>query len=128
MHFSVESRTPFSDDKALMQLAFNIPSNYKIHEGTYKYILREAMKEFLPNEVYVRKDKMGYATPNNHFIYEIKDQVRDYFSQPVLEDFINTKKLLSQYETFFDARDKAENGRLFKFISFAVWMKVFEMK
>jgi asparagine synthase (glutamine-hydrolysing) len=127
MHFSVESRTPFSDDKALIQLAFEIPSSYKIHEGTYKYILREAMKEFLPNEVYARKDKMGYSTPNNQFIFEIKDQVRDYFDQPTLADFVDTKKLLSEYDAFFDARNKPENGRIFKFISFAVWLKVFEL-
>jgi asparagine synthase (glutamine-hydrolysing) len=128
MHFSVESRTPFSDDKELMKIAFNIPSSYKIHEGTFKYILRESMKDLLPKEVYARKDKMGYATPNNQFIYEIKDQVREYFSNPALEEFIDTKKLLQHYDQFFDARQQPENGRLFKFISFAVWMKVFEMK
>lgn len=128
MHFGVESRTPFSDDSNLLELAFAIPSAYKIHQGVHKHVLREAMKGFIPKQVYERRDKMGYATPNNQLIYEIKGGVKEYFMNQDLEEFIDVKKLLLHYDSMFDARKSAENGRLFKFISFAVWMKVFEMR
>jgi asparagine synthase (glutamine-hydrolysing) len=91
-------------------------------------VLREAMKGFIPKQVYERRDKMGYATPNNQLIYEIKGGVKEYFMSQALEEFIDVKKLLLHYDSMFDARKSAENGRLFKFISFAVWMKVFEMR
>ena len=70
---------------------------------------------------------MGYSTPNNQWIFEIKDEVKHYFENPALKKFIDTDKLLANYDSFFDVRGKSETGRVFKFISFAVWLKVFEL-
>jgi len=128
MHHSVESRTPFSDDLPLIEFAMQIPSSYKIHNGVHKSILRDAMKDVVPPEILNRKDKMGYSTPNNQWIFEIKDDVKHYFENPALKKFIDTDKLLANYDSFFDVRSKAETGRVFKFISFAVWLKVFELE
>ena len=63
MWHSVEARTPFADDHRLTDYVFNIPGAYKIHNGTNKYLLREAMRNFLPREIKERKDKLGFVTP-----------------------------------------------------------------
>ena len=123
MWFSVESRVPLADDKALNELLFSIPGSYKIAGNTLKYLLKEAITGYLPEEVRLRKDKLGYTTPNNQWIYEIKNEVRDYFSSD-LKDFIDLDYLNKNYDTFFDQRQSPENRRIFKFISFAVWKKV----
>jgi asparagine synthase (glutamine-hydrolysing) len=62
MAHSVESRLPFLDYR-LVEFCINIASQQKIQGINTKFILREAMKEFLPSEVYNRKDKIGFATP-----------------------------------------------------------------
>jgi asparagine synthase (glutamine-hydrolysing) len=62
MAHSVESRVPFLDYK-LVEFAVNIPTEQKIHGALTKVILREAMKPYLPPEVYNRKDKIGFSTP-----------------------------------------------------------------
>ena len=65
MWHSVESRTPFADDINLVELAFQTPSVYKIHNSESKYILRKAMYNIVPDSILQRKDKMGYNTPNS---------------------------------------------------------------
>ena len=128
MHHSIESRTPFSDDLNVIEYAMQIPASYKIHNGISKFILRESQKDNLPNQILNRKDKMGYSTPNNDWIYEIKNDVKHYFDNPILEEFMDVSSLLKNYDSFFDKRNKPETGRIFKFISFAVWLKVFDLK
>jgi len=127
MHHSVESRTPFADDLPLIEYAMQIPSAYKINNGVHKYILRQALQKTLPPQVLSRTDKMGYNTPNNQWIFDIKNQLKPYFENPALKQFIDTDLLLKNYDTFFDVRHKPETGRVFKLMSFAVWLKVFEV-
>ena len=123
MWFSVESRVPFADDTELIELLFSIPGAYKMHHNTLKYFLKENIKGYIPEEVRLRKDKLGYTTPNNQWIYEIKDDVRSYFNKD-LEEYIDLNYLNKNYDKFFDQRHLPENRRIFKMISFAVWKKV----
>ena len=62
MAFSIESRVPFLDHN-LVEFAFSLPDDDKIHKAQTKYILREALKEELPFSIYNRKDKKGFVTP-----------------------------------------------------------------
>jgi len=68
MAHSVESRVPFLDYK-LLEFTVSIPTEQKINGALTKIILREAMKDYLPEEVYNRFDKIGFSTPieNNLF-------------------------------------------------------------
>jgi len=69
MHFSIESRVPFLDYR-LIDFVFSLADRWKIRGGTTKYILREAMKTKLPEEIRVRKDKIGFkAAPSLTFNY-----------------------------------------------------------
>ncbi len=62
MRFSLESRVPFLDHR-LVEFAFSLHNDDKIHQGTGKYILRESLKNILPAAIYARKDKKGFVTP-----------------------------------------------------------------
>jgi asparagine synthase (glutamine-hydrolysing) len=124
MWFGIESRTPFADDLDLMQHAFSMPSAYKIHNGTRKYILREAFKNSLPEPIYNRHDKMGFVTPTNQWMREMRPAIRPYFEQSESGIF-NKKLLLKDFDKFFNPATSLENYRVFRFISFAVWEKVF---
>ena len=126
MIHSVESRTPFADDKDLIEYVFSLPGAYKMQKGLSKYLFREAAKDFLPPAIAARKDKMGYTTPNNKWMGALKEEMRPLFNEG-LKDIINTSLLLKDYDKFFSPGDPRENGRIFKFISFAVWKKVFKM-
>lgn len=124
MFHSVESRTPFADDHKLIEFVFSIPGNYKIHNGVTKALLRKAAAPYLPPAIAQRKDKMGYATPNNAWITQLKSDWKFLISSQEFKGILNKEKLLADYDTFFDVAGKPENGRTFKFIAFAAWMKV----
>ncbi len=124
MWFGIESRTPFADDLELMNYAFQVPSVYKIHNGIRKHILREAFKEVIPEPIYNRHDKMGFVTPTNNWMREMRKEIRPYFEENGGEVF-NKKKLIKDFDQFFNPSTNLENFRIFKFISFAIWEKVF---
>lgn len=124
MWHGVEARVPFADDINLIDYVFNIPGNYKIKNGVKKHLLRSAVAKNLPTEVYERKDKMGYVTPNNIWINQIKGDLKKYFT-PDIEEYINRDQLMKNYDTFFNQTHLPENQRMFKFIAFAVWKKTF---
>jgi asparagine synthase (glutamine-hydrolysing) len=125
MFHSVESRTPFSDDLWLIEFAMNLPSVYKIKNSHQKYILRKALKDVLPEQIVNRKDKMGYVTPNQKWIGSIKEAVRPLFDNPELKNYLNINKIQKDYNQLFSDMGGADNGRLFKFISFAVWVNLY---
>lgn len=126
MWHSVESRTPFSEDHHLIEAVFQMPGMMKIRDGVTKYLLREAAAPFIPDTIKNRRDKMGYATPNNKWITELKDQLRPYFEQD-LTGIIDKNKLLRDYDSFFNIAHKPENGRIFKFMAFAVWKEAMSL-
>jgi asparagine synthase (glutamine-hydrolysing) len=126
MWHSVESRTPFADDINLIEYGFQIPGAYKIHDGITKFILREAVQNYIPAAIKNRKDKMGYTIPHNQWITEMKDQLQPIFDDS-LKDFINVKSLQKDYDQLFNIADKSYDSRVFKFISFAIWKKQFKL-
>lgn len=128
MWHSVESRTPFSDDIKLIEYVFSIPSKYKIQNGQLKYLLRNAMKGTVPQAVLERRDKKGYKTPNRKWIAEIRNNIRHIFEEPTVKEFIDTEKLLKDYEKIFNAPNAPDNNRIFKLIAFPVWLNVFSGK
>jgi asparagine synthase (glutamine-hydrolysing) len=126
MWHSVESRVPFTDDHNLVEYVFTIPSVFKIRNGVNKYLLREAMKDFIPEKVYVRKDKMGFNTPHNAWLEKIKEEVRPLFNQKV-SNYIDIKKLDRNYDSLFSFGNKGDDKMVFRYITFAKWVEVFGM-
>jgi asparagine synthase (glutamine-hydrolysing) len=61
MAASIESRVPFLDH-IFVEFSASVPDRLKVRRGTGKYILREAVKDILPQETLVRP-KMGFPTP-----------------------------------------------------------------
>ena len=64
MAFSIESRVPFLDHR-LVNLAFGMPSEHKIHRGETKRVLRAAMRGIVPDAILDRRDKTGFITPGH---------------------------------------------------------------
>ena len=63
MAHSLESRVPFLDNN-LVDFACAIPSAYKLREGTSKYVLREAMRGLIPDDIRQAR-KQGFAPPED---------------------------------------------------------------
>jgi asparagine synthase (glutamine-hydrolysing) len=61
MAVSLEARMPFLDLE-LMALAERIPGRLKIRGTTRKWILRRALRRWVPDDV-LRRPKIGFVTP-----------------------------------------------------------------
>lgn len=59
---SIEIRMPFMDWRFVTQV-FSIPVSYKLHAGTTKWMLREMMKNKMPESIRRRTFKVGIASP-----------------------------------------------------------------
>jgi asparagine synthase (glutamine-hydrolysing) len=61
MAASIESRVPFLDHE-LVEFSTAMPDRLKVRGWTTKYVLREAMKDVLPESI-LRRAKMGFPVP-----------------------------------------------------------------
>ncbi len=61
MSTSIEARVPFLDHK-LVEFIMDIPMKWKIKNGETKYLLKNALKGLLPDDILYRK-KMGFSAP-----------------------------------------------------------------
>jgi len=68
MAASIESRVPFLDHP-LVEFTATLPERLKLRGRTTKYILREAMRDFLPGEILSRR-KMGFPVPIGRWFRE----------------------------------------------------------
>ncbi len=59
---SVEVRLPFLYHE-LVEFVFSLPDNFKLRDGWTKFLLRESMKNILPEEICWRKEKVGFEPP-----------------------------------------------------------------
>ena len=81
MWFSLEARVPFLDYR-LVERTLSLPEDMIIRKGMTKHILREAMKGTLPEQIRMRRDKVGFETPE-----------AEWFRTPVFQNYI--KNLIS---------------------------------
>lgn len=67
MAFSREVRLPFLSHD-LVEFSFSLPPEMKIFNGWTKFILRKAMEPTLPPAITWRRDKKGFATPQESWM------------------------------------------------------------
>ncbi len=76
MAWSVESRVPFLTPD-LARFLRRLPESYLIDgQGRTKMIFREAMRGMVPDEILDRRDKVGFATPERHWLELLDPWVR----------------------------------------------------
>ena len=68
-----EVRLPFLSHE-LVEFIFSLPANYKIRNGWTKWLLRETMKNKLPDSIVWRKDKVGFEPPQKKWMENIHVQ------------------------------------------------------
>lgn len=122
MAFSVEARIPFLDHR-LVEFIFSVPYEYLIRNGWTKYILRESVKNKIPEDIRMRKGKLAFSVPQKKWLKEIAHMINDTFENDFRAGkYINKEKALSKFKS------GNYNDKLF-FRAFALekWMKIFNL-
>jgi asparagine synthase (glutamine-hydrolysing) len=122
MAHSVEARLPFLDHR-LVTFAFNLPEEWKVRGALNKYVLREAMKGRIPENVRTRSDKMGFPTPvDEWFRDELYEPTQDLLgSQAVRErGLLQVNRVRADLEAHH--RGELQVGaRLFRVVQLEQW-------
>lgn len=126
MAHSIEARVPFLDAD-LSEFIFSVPISEKIENGKTKDILRESIKELLPDKVYSRYDKMGFVTPQESWIDENQEFFSNEFQKACekLKNIINKEKLLNWYKNNYKKNPTDVSNVAFRVICAAHWADVF---
>ena len=123
---SMESRLPFMDHR-LVECSFQLPSEFKIHDGLGKYIHRHAMKNLLPASIAQNPVKFGFNTPlssqfrttesiGNRILLSDRCLERGVFSADRLRGVIEAQ-----------VSEKRENSNfLYKCLSIELWFRRFQ--
>ena len=75
MYSGLEVRVPFCDYR-IAEYLYNVPWEYKDYKGREKGLLREAMKEWLPEKVLWRKKSPYPKTHNPEFLAGVTEKLR----------------------------------------------------
>jgi asparagine synthase (glutamine-hydrolysing) len=120
MRFSVESRVPFLTTR-IADFLFTLPEEYLISlKGETKHVFRQAMRGIVPDEVLDRRDKIGFATPEQHWLECLKDQAREWLQDNSGVEFFHIPQMLQCYDRMVDGRSPF-SWQAWRWINFSRW-------
>jgi asparagine synthase (glutamine-hydrolysing) len=122
MRFSVESRVPFlTTDMADAMLS--LPEDYLVSpEGETKRLLRSGMRGIVPDAILDRRDKVGFATPEEDWLPRMADNVRTWLAPELGLPFLDQKRVREQFELVVSGR-QPYSWQVWRWINFTLWFE-----
>lgn len=119
---SLESRAPFLDHR-LIEFAFSLPAEWKLKDNITKAILKDSVKDLLPEKI-LKRSKMGFGVPLKHwFSNELYSYCEAKLSSNKNIYNINTaKKYLEEHRR--GKRDHSQ--RLWLMLCMVLWMEKYQ--
>jgi asparagine synthase (glutamine-hydrolysing) len=117
MAYSTELREPFLDHR-LVEFAFAQPSEFKIHNGVQKYMLREILKSIAPKDISFAP-KRPLQTPQREWLeLELKEWVETHLEdlkRSKIQEWFNTEEIEKEWNTYRNGENDS---------SFHIWQWV----
>lgn len=127
MMFSVESRTPFLDYR-LVEYLLEVEDSAKIKDGYTKSLLRRSLKGLLPEEIRLRRDKTGFATPEDVWFAQkaFKDLIESILDSDSFRNrgIIDPEKARRLYDKHCEGRILISKD-IWKWINLEIWYRKF---
>lgn len=100
MAYSVEVRSPFLDYRVI-EFARTLPMHFKYEKGRQKKILRDILKEYIPEEIF-DQPKQGFSVPIRNWM---RKELREEFDQALNNKFLNKVPNLNvpKFKRLYDA-------------------------
>ena len=123
MAYGIESRVPFLDDD-LSAYALALPSSLKVRRGQKKWVLRQALRGTVPDEILDAR-KTGFSVPVSHWLRgPLHRYLRETLQEtaaaaPDLFDPVALEQCIDEHVS-----GRHDNGRLlYKLLNFGLWRR-----
>jgi asparagine synthase (glutamine-hydrolysing) len=127
MWFSIEARVPFLDYR-LVERTIASPNNLLLGNGMTKNILRNAMKGTLPEKIRLRRDKVGFSTPQDNWF---RTDIFTAFISEILSsksfkarNIVDVKKAQTMYKKHLEGKINISN-EIWKWMNLELWFREF---
>jgi asparagine synthase (glutamine-hydrolysing) len=123
MCWSIESRVPFlTIDMA--EFLLSLPEDFLISpQGRTKHIFREAMRGIVPDEILDRKDKVGFATPEQVWLQHLGNKVFDWMNIADDLPFLNAAACRAEVTSIISGA-KPFNFAAWRLINYCRWLQL----
>lgn len=125
MAHGLEARVPFLDHH-LVEWAFSVPSECKIHDGQGKYLVKKAMGPYLPHDILYRP-KQGFNVPMKLWMRaELQDFVRSSLGDRrfVERGLYRPEAVEKLVDSHFSGKIDASN-KIFALLMLELWFQRF---
>jgi asparagine synthase (glutamine-hydrolysing) len=125
MAHSIEARVPFLDPD-MIDLVMNIDPSIRMRYNDPKYLLKESIKEFIPNEL-LRKPKTGFVIPEAEWIRTILREKVEYLlgERYLLEQGIFDKNIYKDIVLPHMKNNKNNHCKIWTLLMFQLWYEEF---
>lgn len=124
MAFSIETRFPFLDYE-LVDYCLSLDTQYFMHEGWTKYILRRSLQGILPKKVQWRAHKVGFAPPQDVWLRQgLKEWAYHHLFEGNLSHFPQFS--FEKTKQMWDKHQRASHDyswELWRWISLNQWLE-----
>jgi asparagine synthase (glutamine-hydrolysing) len=124
MAFSIEARVPFLDYR-FVGYNFGPAAAWRIRDGWTKYVLRRAIQPWVPEEIVWRKDKVGFATPEKHWLRQWLEMDRAWLFEPWLsQDYLSKEVVKGRIEEWIQ-----NGGRMppvWRWVNLELWLRAWQ--
>lgn len=126
MAHSVEARLPFLDYR-LVETVATFPIDQKMRRGWTKYVMRQALKDILPEKIRLRKSKLGFVTPEDEWFKQtLSDRVKESFERArFLPEYISVNSLQERYARYRAGQTTDTSEFFFRFFILELWGRRF---
>lgn len=123
MAVSLEGREPLLDHR-IIEWAAQLPTDFKLYNGTSKRILRDITHKYLPKEI-MERPKMGFNIPyESWFKNDLRKDLIDTLQESSLNQYglINSQKVIQMLDAFFN-NGSFDFQRIWQIYNFQLWAK-----
>ncbi len=126
MAASVETRVPFLDWELAQWTMDHVPPGLKLNGRVTKHILREAMRDKLPEEIF-RQPKAGFGAPVDFWLAEeLREMVDDLLSESrVIQRGLFRPETVQRYVREQRSGKRDRSTQIWQLLTLELWMQTF---
>lgn len=126
MTHSIESRVPFLT-REMAEFCLSLPAHYLVdNTGCSKSVFRRAMRGLVPDAILDRRDKIGFATPERHWLKILARWVDTTLAQASSIPFLRLDEARREWHAIREGRAPF-NWRVWRWLCYTRWVQLLDV-